>query len=67
MFVKFNVVWRTGFCGAAGWCWWRCKTVAPSVVVMLVVLVHISQRGLYVRYELRHSVTARNSKSVESI
>jgi hypothetical protein len=31
---------------------------------MLMVLVHISQRGLEVRYELRHSVTARNSKSV---
>jgi hypothetical protein len=32
--------------------------VAPSVVVVLMMLVHVSQRGLYVRYELRHSVTA---------
>jgi hypothetical protein len=59
MFVEFNVVWGTGFCGAAGWCWWRWRMVAPSVVVMLMVLVHISQRGLYVSYELRHSVTEK--------
>lgn len=46
MFVKFNVVRGTGFCGAAGWCWRRWRMVAPSVVMVLMVLVHISQRGL---------------------
>jgi hypothetical protein len=32
--------------------------MAPSVVVVLVMLVHVSQCWLYVRYELRHPVTA---------
>jgi len=36
--------------------------VAPPVVMVLMVLVHVSQRGLNVRYELRHSVTASNSQ-----
>jgi hypothetical protein len=61
MFVKFNVVWGTGFGGAAGWRWWCWRMVTPSVVVMMV-LVHISQCGLNMRYELRHFFTAKHSK-----
>jgi anti-sigma-K factor RskA len=61
MFVNFNVMWRTWFDGDAGWCGWRSWVVAPSVVVVLVVLVHVSQRGLYMRNKLRHYVTANNS------
>jgi hypothetical protein len=37
--------------------------VTPPVVVVLMVLVHVSQRGLYVCHELRHSVTANNNRT----
>jgi hypothetical protein len=63
MFLKLYVVWWTRLGGTARWCGWCCKVVAPSVMVVLMMLVHISQRGLYVRYELCHYVTGSKCES----
>jgi hypothetical protein len=62
MFVEFNVVWRARLGGTARWCGWCCRVVHASVMVVLMVLVHVSQRGLYVCYELRHFVTVSNTR-----
>jgi hypothetical protein len=65
MFVEFDVVRRARLGGTAGWCGWCCRVVDASVMVVLMVLmvlVHVSQRGLNVRYELRHCVTASNTR-----